>query len=169
MVVTKLKIRIYGDPCLRQVCDPIDKIGSSERMLIESMIMTMHAQKGIGLAAPQVGITKRLFVADVGEGPEVFINPKIKKLSGKSVLDEGCLSIPGINVEMTRSAKVTVEYVNMNGKKSQRTCEDLLARVVQHENDHLNGKLIIDYIDPKKLKEVESHLNDLKTTRQGAM
>ncbi len=161
MKITKLKIRLYGDPCLRIKSDPIASVGPSERVLIHSLIETMHENKGVGLAAPQVGIGKRLFVIDVGDGPFALINPKIIKQSGKTVMEEGCLSIPGVAVPIERATKIKVEYIDEKNKKVKKNCTDLLARVIQHEHDHLNGRLIVDYADKELLKEVKDVLNDL--------
>ena len=153
MITTKLKIRIYGDPCLRKKSLLVKKVGSSERMLIASMIETMHDHKGVGLAAPQVGINEQIFVADIGEGPMAIINPKISKLRGSEIMEEGCLSIPGVLVNMKRPAKIFVSYTDENNNKIEREFDGLLARVIQHETDHLRGKLIIDYASwAQKLK-----------------
>ena len=140
-----LKIRIYGDPCLRKKSTPVDEVGPSERMLIQSMIDTMHQAKGIGLAAPQIGINQRFFVCDVGNGPMAIINPRIIKKVGSYDLEEGCLSIPEVTVMISRPQEITVRYMDENNQIKEITCEDLLARVIQHETDHLNGKLIVDY------------------------
>ena len=141
-----LKIRLYGDPCLRQKSVPVQSVGPSERMLIFSMIETLHQHKGIGLAAPQVGINERIIVADVGEGPIALVNPRVTKRSGSSVLEEGCLSIPGVLVNVRRPQDIVVEYINEDNHILVRECKELLAKVIQHEIDHLNGKLIVDYL-----------------------
>ena len=109
MTTTKLKVRLYGDPCLRRESDPIEEVGPSERMLINAMIATMHYQKGIGLAAPQIGINRQLFVADVGDGPIAIMNPKIIQVSGLSEMEEGCLSIPEVNIIVERPEKIVVQ------------------------------------------------------------
>jgi len=141
-----LKIRLYGDPCLTKKSVPVKEVGPGERMLVQAMIKTMRRYKGIGLAAPQVGINQRLFVADIGEGPLVVVNPKIVRKSGSQVLEEGCLSIPGISVPIERAQKVQLEYVDENNQKLQGEFSDLMARVILHENDHLEGKLILEYV-----------------------
>lgn len=163
----QLKVRVYGDKCLRQKCSPVREVGPGERMLIAAMLETMHAQKGIGLAAPQVGVNKRIFVADVGDGPVAFVNPKIVKRVGKAVMEEGCLSIPGVNVEVERSEQVFVEYADENGQKMQGVFNGLFARVVQHENDHLDGKLIVDYASETVLKNLQPKLDELKAKQKG--
>ena len=146
MTITELKIRVYGDPVLRKKSKPVKDVGPSERLLIASMIETMHHNKGIGLAAPQVGINEQILVADIGDGPLAIINPRILKKSGREVLEEGCLSLPGVNVEVRRAKKILVSFINESGRKVQKTFEGLLARVILHETDHLRGKLIIDYV-----------------------
>lgn len=164
MIPTKLKIRICSDPCLRKKSVPVKAVDASTRLLIASMLETMYESKGIGLAAPQVGINERLFVADIGDGPVAFINPKITKRSGQDIMEEGCLSVPGILVEIKRAAKIVVEYLDENSRQVTQDLGGLMARVVLHETDHLNGKLIIDYASwaqklklKKKLKEIKKN------------
>ena len=153
MVKASLKIRTFGDPCLRKKSDLVEEVGPSERMLIEAMLETMYEHKGVGLAAPQVGINQQIFVADAGDGPMVVVNPKIIKRSGLGKADEGCLSIPGVTVKVNRPQKIVVQYVDQNNQRQEQELIDLKARVFQHEKDHLQGKLIIDYLSlPKKLK-----------------
>jgi peptide deformylase len=147
MTQTTLKIRLYGDPCLTTPSQAVADVGASERLLIQSMIRTMYAHKGIGLAAPQIGINKKIFVADVGDGPIAVVNPKIIKKSGSSKMEEGCLSIPGVLVMIERPEKILVEFKDENNEKVRLELGELLARVFQHENDHLEGKLILDYAD----------------------
>lgn len=156
MPETTLKIRFYGDPCLRKKSVPVGDIGPGERLLIKSMMETMHAAKGIGLAAPQVGINQRILVADIGEGPVALINPKVLKRSGSAELEEGCLSIPGVQIVVKRPVQIVVQYTDINNRTTQRVFTDLLARVILHETDHLNGKLIVDYagfIERRKFKK----------------
>ena len=158
MLATILKVRLYGDSCLRKKSVVVTSIGAAERMLIISMIATMHEHKGIGLAAPQVGINQRILVADIadGKGPIVVINPQILKRYGSNYMEEGCLSIPGVIVNIRRSQEVLVRYRDENNKEIENIFVDLLARVIQHETDHLAGKLIIDYaslLQKRKLKE----------------
>jgi len=162
MTIAILKIRLYGDPCLRKKSKPVDEIGPSERMLIQSMITTMHQAKGVGLAAPQVGINKRIFVIDVGEGPMAIINPKISKKVGAEVLEEGCLSIPEVNIEIERPHQITVKYLDDQGQAKEMICEELLARAIQHETDHLNGKLIVDYSTHSEKVKFKDQLKSLE-------
>lgn len=158
----ELKIRLYGDPCLRKKSKPVESIGPAERMLIASMIKTMHLNQGVGLAAPQVGINEQIFVADIGDGPMAVINPKITKTSGSEKMEEGCLSIPDVQVNVKRPQKIKVTFLNQQNRNVEMECEDLLARVILHETDHLKGKLITDYAGlaerlrlKKKLQEIE--------------
>jgi len=153
MNLSTLKVRIYGDPCLRKKCIPVKEVGPSERMVMDAMIETMHQAKGIGLAAPQVGINQRFFVLDVGDGPMVIINPEIVKRTGSSDLEEGCLSIPEVTIVVTRPEEITVHYRDENNQTMKLTCNGLLAKVIQHETDHLDGILIVDYAsDEEKVK-----------------
>ena len=154
----KLQIRLYGDPCLRKKSSPIKDVGPSERLLIRSMIVTMQEAKGVGLAAPQVGLNQRIFVADIGEGPMAFINPRIIKKVGSDVMEEGCLSIPGVTVEVKRAKKVWIRYTDEENREKERVFEDLLARVIQHEHDHIEGKMIVDYAKRSERKDIEKKL-----------
>lgn len=161
-MITKLKIRLYGDACLRKVANPVKGVGSSERLLISAMIATMHHEKGIGLAAPQVGINRRIFVVDIGDGPAVFINPKIVKESGSAELEEGCLSIPGVNIFVKRPKKIVIQYTNEQNEKKEEMYDEMMARVIQHENDHLHGRLIIDYADDEQIEKIISQLQKIE-------
>jgi len=163
MTETTLKIRLYGDPCLTQASQPVSEIGASERLLIQSMIQTMYAHKGIGLAAPQVGINKKIFVVDIGDGPIAVVNPRILKSSGSSKMEEGCLSIPGVSVMIERPDKILVEFKDENNDKIRLELSEMLARVFQHENDHLEGRLILDYVtDEERPKHIEAFTKALE-------
>ena len=162
MTITKLKIRLYGDPCLRKKSTPLKEVEASERLLIQSMIETMYEHKGIGLAAPQVGINQRIFVADIGHGPVVVINPSIVKKSGLVVLEEGCLSIPGIMVKIKRPEKILVKYFDENNRCAEEAYEELMARVFLHETDHLDGRLIIDYVSLKERLKLKKQLKGME-------
>lgn len=151
-----LKIRLYGDPCLRKKSIPVMEVGPSERLLIQSMIETMHQAKGVGLAAPQAGINQRILVADIGQGPIAVINPQIVKKEGSVVMEEGCLSIPGVVVKIKRPRKIFLKFLDEDNRVREERFEDLMARVLLHETDHLNGRLIVDYaglIEKRKLKK----------------
>ena len=163
-----LRIRVYGDPCLRKKSVPFSEVGVSERILIEAMIRTMYETDGIGLAAPQIGINKQLFVADMGEGPHVFINPKIISQKGSWEMEEGCLSFPGIGVNIKRAKVIKVEYRDENNTLIRTELKDLMARIFLHENDHLLGKAIIDYLAADELAAIQDKLEELKKQSQSA-
>ena len=162
MIETTLKIRLYGDPCLRKKSSPVKEIGPTERFLISQMIKTMHEHKGIGLAAPQVGINQQILVADIGEGPIAILNPTITNRQGEEVVEEGCLSIPGVLVNVRRPQTITVQYLNEQNQKVTLEYTDLLARVILHETDHLHGKLIIDYASLSEKLKLKDKLKELE-------
>ena len=148
-----LRVITIGNDKLKQKSEEIDKIDDDIKTLVKDMYDTMYYSGGIGLAAIQVGVLKRLFVIDIPDmfgGKHVFINPVIKDLSKeRSVYDEGCLSIPGINSEVERAAKVTVEYTDLKGKRKTLKASGLLATCIQHEYDHLEGILFVDRLEPE--------------------
>ena len=162
MDVPTLTIRLYGDPCLRRKSKPLKEVGAVERLLIQSLIDTMHHYKGVGLAAPQVGVNERIFIMDVGKGLVAVVNPEIVKASGSAALEEGCLSIPNINVVVKRPEKIDVRYRNEENRLISAHLEDLSARVFQHETDHLNGRLIIDYAGSQEKKQFKKKLDDIQ-------
>ncbi|MBD7910397.1 MULTISPECIES: peptide deformylase [Clostridium] len=141
-------IRINGDEILRKKSKKVDKIDKRLLELINDMIETMYKADGVGLAAPQVGILKRLFVIDVydGEGPMVFINPEILETKGTQDGEEGCLSVPGVNENVVRPNYVKVKAINEKGEEFILEGEELLARAICHENEHLDGVLFIDHL-----------------------
>jgi peptide deformylase len=149
--VAILDIRVLGDPILRQSTTPVGEITADVRRLIDDMFETMYHARGIGLAAPQVGRTERLAVLDLGDDPFVIINPEIvQSSSGRAKGEEGCLSIPDIYAEVERPKSVTVRALDVEGKTFEREATDLLARCLQHEIDHLDGKLFLDYLSVLK-------------------
>lgn len=166
-MATQLKIRLYGDPCLRQKAEEVKEVGPGERMLAQAMIDTMYAQKGIGLAAPQVGISQRLFVMDVGDGPIAVFNPEVLKTDKWADMEEGCLSIPEVTVDIERPYKIHVRYTDANGACVEQSFKDLMARVFQHESDHLDGVLIVDYADEPTLKKFQKKLEELSAQTKG--
>ncbi len=158
-----LKIQKYGSPILREKALPVEKIDEEIKELVENMIETMYAERGAGLAAPQVGISKRIIVIDTEEqGPIVLINPVIKKKSGESKEEEGCLSIPGIYSNVDRSLSITVEAIDLNEKKICISEEGYLAIVLQHEIDHLNGYLFIDRLSPARRIMLREQLKNIE-------
>jgi peptide deformylase len=141
-----LELRKYPDKILRKRCKEVESVDDATRKLLDDMAMTMYAVNGVGLAAPQVGVDKRLIVIDVGNGLLKLANPKIVESEGISVLEEGCLSVPDVNVKIKRAARLTVSALDNNGQPKRIKAEGLLAHAFQQEIDHLNGKLIIDYL-----------------------
>jgi peptide deformylase len=144
VLVAVYQIVKLGDPVLREVAKKVPKITPNIIKLLENMKDTLYEARGVGLAAPQIGISKRVVVIDIGEGLLELINPVIVAQEGKEVDTEGCLSIPGVEAEVLRAEKVTVEAQNRNGEKFTISGKGLLARALQHEIDHLNGILFID-------------------------
>ncbi len=142
-----LEIREVGDPVLRTTANEVTEINDNLKELLDNMVETMYDANGVGLAAPQVGISKRVVVVDIGNGVHELINPEIKNLSDKTYLDqEGCLSIPGKSAKVERAYKIKVTALNREGKEFELEAKGLLARVIQHEVDHLEGKLFTDYV-----------------------
>lgn len=154
-----LKVRLLGDPCLRAKSKPVKSVGIIERTLIAAMFEAMEDHKGIGLAAPQVGVNQQIFVVDTGKETFAAINPKILKTVGADVMEEGCLSIPHLLVSVKRPKTIDVEFTDENNELVQARLSGLTAKVFQHELDHLNGKLIIDYLTPKQLKDVMTRID----------
>ena len=153
-----LDIKKYPEEVLINKCKPVKIVDDDVRELLSDMIFTMHATNGIGLAAPQVGIDKQIAVVDIGEGPISLINPVITKRRGSSSIEEGCLSLTGVNVKVKRSSAITVEALDEAGAKICIDAEGLLATVIQHETDHLNGILIMDHANFLKKKIIKSRL-----------
>ena len=153
---------------LKKISEPIEKIGTNEKKLVKDLFDTMYASKGIGLAAVQVGILKRILVVDVStkqekKNPMSFINPVIKNVSKEmSVYEEGCLSIPDTFIEIERPKTCEVEYVNINGKKEIIKCDGLLSTCLQHEINHLDGKLIIDHLSKLKKDFIIKKISKIK-------
>jgi peptide deformylase len=158
----------YGDPVLEQPGSPITDFGSPElKQLVEDMFETMYANKGVGLAAPQVAVSKRLTVIDTsaGEDPEarlVLINPEIVAKEGIQVGEEGCLSIPGFREDVTRARKVRLRAFDVEGHEFETEADELLARAMQHELDHLNGVLFISHLSPLKRDLIRRKIRKLQ-------
>lgn len=162
--MSNLKIRLYGDPCLRKKCEQVTDVGVAERMLIQSMIKTMYASKGIGLAAPQIGINRQILVIDTGdgEGPLAMVNPKVVKTDRYAEMEEGCLSIPDVHVVVERPYEVFVQYTDANNHRQEKRFTELKSRAVQHEIDHLHGRLIVDYATDAELAKYKNKLESLQ-------
>lgn len=140
-------LRYEGDPILRKTSKEVKEITPRIRELIDDMLETMYEANGVGLAAPQVGVLKRIVVIDVGEGPLVMVNPQVVKTSGSQTGDEGCLSVPGKAGTVTRPDEVTVRFMGEDGEWYELEGRELLARAICHECDHLDGKLYIDIVE----------------------
>ena len=150
-----MEIKKMGDPVLKQICEPVDRIDKKLKQLLDDMAETMYAKEGVGLAAPQVGVPIRMAVINVDKKKLYeLINPVITEREGTVVDSEGCLSFPGLFGEVERAEKVRVEYLNRYGKKKFVEADGLLARCLQHEIDHLDGKLFIEIA--KNLSESRS-------------
>jgi peptide deformylase len=165
-------ILIHPDPRLKKVCAPVTEITDDLRRLADDMLQTMYDAPGIGLAAPQVGVIKRLLVMDCVKDPEaaprpmVLFNPKVTWSSeDKTTYEEGCLSIPEQYAEVERPASVTVRWQDREGAENEETFSGLWATCVQHEIDHLNGKLFIDYLGPLKRQMITRKMEKLKRER----
>ncbi|MFM7047816.1 MAG: peptide deformylase [Actinomycetota bacterium] len=147
------EIRTFGDPVLKAVAEPIVNIDEKLVRLTDEMFEVMYKAPGIGLAATQIGVQRQVFVYDIDEERKVIFNPQIVESSGEWVYDEGCLSIPGLYVEMLRPKRVLVRGINLDGNQVEFEADELLARLFQHEVDHLNGVLMFDRMTPDQRKE----------------
>ncbi len=155
-------IRIIGDPVLRQVAREVTDIDESLVRLVDDMIDTMYDAPGLGVAAPQVGVQKSLFVWDLGDGPNSMINPEIIESDGEWSFEEGCLSVPGLSWEIVRPKIVHVVGRDLDGNEVSYEADELEARMFQHELDHLQGVLLVDRLDPETRKEAMATLRDLQ-------
>ena len=159
--MAKLTILEFPDPRLRKKAVPVDVVDDELRTLIDDMFETMYAAPGIGLAATQVDVHRRLLVADVSskkDDPHVFINPVIVAKDGVTVTEEGCLSVPGYYEEVKRAEHIRVRYLDRDGRECEDDFEGLLAVCVQHEIDHLDGKLFVDYLSEAKRSRIRKKL-----------
>ena len=165
------KILTEPNKILRQISNPVEKVGQEEQQLMDDMLETMYSANGIGLAAIQIGIPKRIIVMDISKNdnkkePKFFVNPVIKnKDILKSTYEEGCLSVPNQFAEIERPKKCEVEYLDYNGEKKLLNAEGLLATCIQHEMDHLEGILFIDYLSKLKKSMIIKKLSKTKTSR----
>ena len=169
--MSQKKIVIEPDPILRKESEPVEKVDDELRRLLDDMLETMYAAPGIGLAAVQVGILKRLIVIDISKDKEkkdplFLINPKIiSKSKQTSIYEEGCLSLPGHFAEIERPAECQINFIDYNGKKKEIKANGLLSTCIQHEVDHLNGILFIDYLSKLKkdmiIKKLVKHKKEL--------
>ena len=146
-------IRTHGDPVLKVRCAPVHDIDAALVSLAQDMLDTMYDAPGVGLAANQIGVQKRLFVYDVGQGPHVVVNPELVGHAGEWTYEEGCLSVPGLYWPITRPARVHLTGTDLDGNDLSLEGEELLARVFLHEVDHLDGKLLIERLGPEQRKD----------------
>lgn len=163
----------YPDPRLREEATDIEEVTDEIRTLIDDMAETMYAAPGVGLAAPQIGVSKRLFIIDIaGEDDpselRVFINPVISDKAGEIVWGEGCLSFPEIHEDIKRADELTVRALDQNGKEFELKADGLLAVAVQHENDHLDGKLMIDHVGMLKRRIIHRKMLKRQSSKRSA-
>jgi len=162
-----LDILEFPDPKLRRIAKPVDAVGESEKALAESMIETMYAARGIGLASIQVNDDRRVFVMDVSDGhnePMVFFNPEILERSGEQVCEEGCLSIPGVTADVQRADTVRVRALDLAGESFELEIDGLAAVCIQHEIDHLDGKVFFDRLSPLKRRMLQKRYQKQRQT-----
>jgi peptide deformylase len=153
-----MEIRTYGDPVLRTATAPITDIDGRVAALAERMIETMRAAPGVGLAANQVGVSKRLFVYDAGDGPVTVVNPRIVESDGEYTYTEGCLSVPGYAWDITRPDRVHLVGVDLDGNELSIEASEFEGRIFQHELDHLDGVLLVERLDADQRKEAKAML-----------
>jgi len=159
--MAKLEILEFPDPRLRTVAEPVERYDADLRRLVDDMVETMYDARGIGLAATQVNVHQRLLVLDVSENqdqPRVYINPEIVWREGEETCEEGCLSVPGIYAEVSRARKIRIVARSIDGEPFEEEIDGLHAVCVQHEIDHLDGKLFVDYLSPLKRRMVTKKL-----------
>jgi len=160
-----LQVLIFPDERLRTVAKPVETVTPEIQKIVDDMLETMYDEEGIGLAATQVDIHQRIVVIDISEErdqPMVLINPEITENRGEDGIEEGCLSVPGARALVPRAAEVTVKALDRNGNEFSFDADDLLAICVQHELDHLAGKLFVDYLSPLKRQRIKQKLEKLK-------
>lgn len=165
-MVAPYEIRLIGDPVLRQRAADVTDIDGKLARLAEDMLTTMYDAPGLGLAGPQVGVQKRIFVYDIGEGPQVVINPEVRESRGEWGYDEGCLSIPGLAFELVRPKEIHLVGYDLEGNELSVEADDLLARCFQHELDHLDGVLFIERLEPDDRKAAMKIIREQRLTDQ---
>ncbi len=153
-------IRVHGDPVLKVRCAEVSEFDGALADLVEDMLETMYAAPGVGLAANQIGVQKRVFVYDVGDGPQVVVNPVLSTHHGEWTYEEGCLSVPGLYWPITRPQQVHLSGLDLHGNQLSIDGDELLARVFLHEVDHLDGTLLIERLQPEQKKEALRTLRD---------
>lgn len=151
-------IRVFGDPVLKKVAEDVKSIDGGLVSTCERMLNAMYQAPGIGLAAPQVGISKRFFVYDYGDGPKVLINPVIQESDGEWEFEEGCLSVPGLSWNIIRPKAIYITGYDLNGNDIAIEADELESRLYQHEMDHLDGKLLLEYLNKEERLEAKKIL-----------
>ncbi|MCP5028845.1 MAG: peptide deformylase [Actinomycetia bacterium] len=157
-------VRVYGDPVLREVAKEVTDIDRKLVKLADDMLVTMYDEPGLGLAAPQVGVQKRMFVYDLGgddDRPQCLINPVIQETDGEWEYTEGCLSVPGVSWVITRPKEVHITGIDLEGNEVSIEADEILARLFQHELDHLDGILLLDHLDHETRKEARQTLREM--------
>ena len=161
-------IHLLGSPVLRQCSDKVESVDDEVRTLVQDLFETMHTAEGIGLAANQVGLARRVAVVQVGDHPElVLINPSVLETEGEEKDEEGCLSIPDIFGDVDRAQRIVFETTNLDGERERHELTDLFARAVQHEIDHLNGILFLDHLSPLKRHMLQKKWKKLRKGQTG--
>jgi peptide deformylase len=161
-------IRTFGDPVLKQRAREVTELDGDLARLVHTMYETMYEAVGVGLAAPQVGMQKRIFTYDVGDGPQVMINPVVTEAEGEWVHEEGCLSVPGLHFDVVRPQRVTVEGIDLDGRDVVIEDDDFLGRVFLHEIDHLDGLLVLDRVDSAVRKQALREMRERELVNAGA-
>jgi peptide deformylase len=160
-------VRVFGDPVLKQKAKDVTDIDGQLARFVDTMVDTMYEAAGVGLAAPQVGVQKRMFTFDAGEGPQVLINPEVAEATGEWLYEEGCLSIPGFHFEIVRPKVVTMTGLDIDGNEVVIEGDELLGRIFLHELDHLDGVLMLDRLDPEERKRALRELRDVDLREAG--
>lgn len=168
-MVDTYTIRLFGDPVLKQRAREITELDGELARLVHTMYDTMYEAVGLGLAAPQVGMQKRLFTYDVGQGPQAIVNPVVVDTAGEWSYEEGCLSVPGLSFEVIRPQRVTVQGLDLDGRELVIEDDDLLGRVFLHEIDHLDGVLVLDRLEPVERKQALRALRERELVGAGPM
>jgi peptide deformylase len=158
-------IRLVGDPVLKQRAHEIEDVDAALVKLVDDMVTTMYEAPGVGLAAPQVGVQKRLFVYDVGDGPQALVNPTLVEGDGEWVFEEGCLSVPGLSWEIVRPKEVHLHGWDLDGNEVDLEADEYLARVFQHEMDHLDGILLLERLDEDQARDAKRAVRELMLAR----
>jgi peptide deformylase len=162
-----LPVRKFGDPVLREKTHEVGKIDKAIKELVKTMEETMHEASGVGLAATQIGVLKKVFVYDAGEGTKVIINPRIVSRDGEIEDEEGCISVPGVRVKVKRAEKVKIEGQDLEGNPVELEAEGLLARIFQHEMDHLEGKIILDRCSRGERRKALQQIEEMIVEEEG--